>query len=220
MQTLSQSEFQKEVADNYNNYNLDEIIPKGSRSSWDTYLSGTPLRDGTRAPVYIPHESECASFLDWSFGCSPTAGAMLLDYWDNYSHYSASDYGNLTQYHYQRWDHCQGEWDYNVTNSQYWCAIHMDTDSLTGSTANVDIGPGLENAANCAGCGSYSFSHNYTTYPWPVGSYPLKWTRSKNEIDADRPWLVGIPGHSMTGIGYEVSAADSLIAFSYDSPSI
>ncbi|RLC48560.1 MAG: hypothetical protein DRH57_01905, partial [Candidatus Cloacimonadota bacterium] len=78
MQTLSQSEFQKEVAENYN---LDEIIPKGSRSSWDTYLSGTPLRDGTRAPVYIPYQDECVPFLDWSFGCSPTAGAMLLDYW-------------------------------------------------------------------------------------------------------------------------------------------
>ncbi len=206
MQTLSQSEFQKEVADNYN---LDEIIPKGSRSSWDTYLSGTPLRDGTRAPVYIPHESECVPFLDWSFGCSPTAGAMLLDYWDNYSYYSASDYGNLTQYHYQRWDHGQGETDYNVTNAQYWCCIHMDTDSLTGSTGIYDIGPGLVDAANCTGCGSYSFSQTTTFYS--TGSNPTKWAEQVDEIDNGRPWHCGIPDHSMTAIGYEISAGDSFM---------
>ena len=208
MQSLSSLEFHKEIVENYD---IDKIIPKGSRSSWDTYLSGTPLQHGTKSEIFIPDQAECVPFLDWSYGCSPTAGAMLLDYWDNNSFYSTDEYSNLTKYHFQRWDPQQdgGEWDYNVSTSQYWCCIHMETDSLTGNTNVSNIGPGLINAANSVECGSYDFAQTTTLYS--TGSDPTKWNEQIDEIDNGRPWHCGVPNHSMTAIGYEIAAGDSFM---------
>ncbi len=204
IKVLTESEFYDEYV---SRYDRDELVPTVTPGAWEQYLD--PGYKNIATNYYIPHY-EVMPFLDWSYGCSPTSGGMLLGYWDNYSDYSSSDYGNLAKYHFHRSDPVQGDEDYNVTNAQLYCSVYMNTNLNTGGTSEGDIGPGIVDAANSSYCGSYSFSQS-TSASWSTGANTTKLNLFKGEIDADRPCITSIPGHSTAAVGYEIDGANTFM---------
>ncbi|RLD53805.1 MAG: hypothetical protein DRJ05_15830, partial [Bacteroidetes bacterium] len=169
------------------------IEPGNYSSEWTSYKTGKEL--DAKAATYIP-DYELCRFYDWSYGCSPTAAAMLFSWWDYRSIYSNNDFGRLIQYYYKRFDPLEagGEWDYQIPWVQRELAIYMDTDTLTGNTNFFDINDGFEDVASIRG---YEFDANdYFTF---------EWTRLKGEIDDNRPLIASIPNHSTCCIGYNNS---------------
>ena len=201
---LSEEEFQAEYVDNFN---IDEVLPLGTKESWDYYLS-TATQKSVQSATYILYQAECVPFLDWSYGCGPTAGAMLLDYWDNLSEYSGSNYGNLTKYHFHRYDPVQGDEDYNVTSAQLKCGTEMGVNA-SGGISDAVLGSGCVSAANSFACGSYNFTQNTTHYG--TGVNITKWNHQIGEINAGRPWLCATTGHATTAIGYEIYGSTSFM---------
>jgi|GEM_PF-1743644 len=168
------------------------IQPDDFSEDWQKYLDG--FTDETDAAKYIPYY-QAMPYYDWSYGCSPTAGAMLLAYWDVTSLFETWKYGGFVQYHYQRADNVAGGDDYNVPNVQYLLALAMDTDTMSGSTMPHAMDNGYEHVCN-----------SVMPYNFNVGThYSLHWTRTKEEIDAGRPLHIDISGHSVCAIGYNES---------------
>ena len=101
---------------------------------------------------------------DWSYGCSPTAGADVLGYWD------ANGYDLLVDYYFNRYDPLEGETDYNVPNVQRELSIAMKTDSVTnGGTYLSDIGPGIRMVCNHPDYGNNYGFNDYTDYDSSLG---------------------------------------------------
>ena len=133
---------------------------------------------------------------DWSYGCSPTASADVLGYWDaNPCLYL------LIDYYFNRWDGLEGEWDYDVPNVQQELAIAMDTDTLhTGGTSLSDIAPGTQ-----AVCNDPEWNNCYSFTCENVGD---DWSRLISELNAHHPvhWCVlGHPtygNHSVCAMGW------------------
>ncbi|MGB8656664.1 MAG: dockerin type I repeat-containing protein [Candidatus Zixiibacteriota bacterium] len=133
---------------------------------------------------------------DWSYGCSPSAGADVLGYWD------ANGYGLLIDYYFTRWDPLEGEWDYNVPNVQQQLARAMNTDSVsTGGTYLSDMGPGIRMVCNHPDyANNYGFS-DYTDYSQSLGylineirlGYPAVWNVFSHPTYTD---------HSMCAMGW------------------
>jgi hypothetical protein len=115
---------------------------------------------------------------DWSYGCSPTAAADVLGYWD------ANGYDLLIDYYFNRYDPLEHETDYNVPNVQQQLSWAMKTDSLsTGGTYLSDMGPGIRMVCNHPTYGNnYGFS-DHTDYTQSLGylineiklGYPAVW---------------------------------------------
>ncbi len=157
------------------------------------------------APVYVLNYQK-APFYDWSFGCSPTSGAMLFGWFDEACHD-----GRLIDWHYQRWDTVQREMDYNVPNAQLELATSMSTDTMNGSTGGASIGPGLYDAV--ARLNNYSATwfrwYYYETSNWC-------WDEVVATINAGCPveWSahpVGGGGHSLACFGYDAASSSFFV---------
>ncbi|MFH1335947.1 MAG: dockerin type I repeat-containing protein [Candidatus Zixiibacteriota bacterium] len=114
---------------------------------------------------------------DWSYGCSPSASADVLGYWD------ANGYPLLIDYYFTRWDPLEYEWDYNVPNVQQQLSWAMHTDSSAGATSISNIGPGMRTVCNHPDYqNNYGFS-DYTDFDQSLGylinelnlGYPAVW---------------------------------------------
>lgn len=113
---------------------------------------------------------------DWSYGCSPSAAADVLGYWDG------NGYPLLIDYYFNRYDPLEGDWDY-VPNVQQQLSWAMHTDSTTGSTSISNIGPGTRTVCNHPDYqNDYGFN-DYTDYNQSLGylinelrlGYPAIW---------------------------------------------
>ena len=124
--------------------------------------------------------------LEWSYGCSPTASAMILAYWD------AHGYSALVDYYFDRWDRIENEWDYDVPNVQRELAIAMSTDTVTtGSTLVANIASGTQ-----AVCNASQWNNNYNFSCDNVGD-TLR--HLITEINNSRPTHWGLTGHPTYG---------------------
>ncbi|MBN1327036.1 MAG: C39 family peptidase, partial [Candidatus Cloacimonetes bacterium] len=158
--------------------------------SWAEYLSGQKTL--TRNEYFIDHH-EIVPYYDWSYGCSPTAATMALAYWDNISVINDQNFALLVEYHFQRYDNIQVEWDYQVPDLQRELAIAMETDTLSsGSTAVSNIAPGITIVTD----DNYYDFNNYITTTGNLFNSVI------NQTVLDRPFLVSEPGHSNCGVGY------------------
>lgn len=136
----------------------------------------------------------------WSYGCTPTASAMLFGYWD------LTDYGKLLDYYFHHDDYVVGPVA-NVPNVQRELALAMHTDTLSGGTQIGWISYGHVYVANTVH--NYAFS-SQTSPEGGVGN-DFNWAWVTQEADAGRPfhwcviryWYGGqyIP-HSLAGLGY------------------
>jgi len=168
----------------------EEAAAKYAEGRWDHALEP---RLGATSEVYVPNH-ELAPFYDWSYGCSPTSGAMVLGYVDRFQ-----KSGRLVSHFYQRRDGVEGENDWQVPNVQYECAIEMQTDTTSGGTYPFYIGSGMAQVA---------YNHEY--YDLSVlndvgGSHSdWCWSTITSEIDAGHAfvWSVDWQQHSLAAFGY------------------
>ncbi len=147
--------------------------------------------------------------LDWHFGCSPTAGAVVVNYW-----YFRSKYGRLNEYYYTRYDDIQDEdWDCHVSRSQKELSLTMQTDG-SGGTYPWNIYSGIRDYIEDRGFGVDGGPN------WE-GSAVLGWhiNRMKDDIDAGYPfvfsynteYLPELNGHSVAAYGYFTNYDDEFI---------
>jgi len=148
---------------------------------------------GSFSEVYVPNH-ELAPFYDWSYGCSPTSGAMVMGYVDRFQ-----KSGRLVDYFYQRRDNVEGENDYQIPNVQRECALQMHTDTLQGATFLYNIANGL-----------YQVGSNNGYYGWSVtnqsggSASDWCWATLTSEIDAGHAmvWSAAWEKHSLACFGY------------------
>jgi hypothetical protein len=183
----------------------EPVLENIMRDKWARYLSTSDFT--TRQGNYI----DSVPFIDWVYGCSPTAASMIFWYWDY------RGYGKLVDYFFTHWDMPENEWN-DCANTNRELALAMYTDTTTGGTYISNIAPGMITVAN-----SYNgYSCNATTSP--QGGYWNQWVFSylKSEIDAQRPchWNVlyywyppmnDYINHSVTGVGYEITSNDTFV---------
>ena len=100
---------------------------------WVNFLDNKDPIDG--GMTYHP-AVEHVPFLEWSYGCTPTTGAMIMCWWDNYA-----GAGKLVEQYGEVWDPIQNNMDYHVPDIQYSLKVHMQTNS-SGSTSSGDIADG------------------------------------------------------------------------------
>ncbi len=168
-------------------------------SKWDKYISGN-VQAG-KSQVWIPNHDGYCKFYDWSYGCGPTAAAMLLSWWDFNSINTATNYSKLVDYHFQRPD-IGGAMDYQVPNVQKELAIAMNTDTVSsGGTVGWMIAPGFDQVCDDNGYDFFCQRHIHDDIPfWYIN-------KIKSEIGIyQRPIFIEIPGHFECCVAYDEAA--------------
>jgi hypothetical protein len=128
-------------------------------------------------------------------GCAPTAGTNVVGYWDSHG------YGNLID---------GGNWQAAVDEMRNRMGTECTADG-GGSTNVGNISPGINSYAGAHG---YSFASEM----WCNGcSVTPSYDRYRGQIDADRPLVVDVIGHSqygnhsVAGVGYETNGSYMII---------
>lgn len=174
----------------------DPIAIAHYRQEWDQ----ARVRDySSWNEVYVP-EVEKAPFYDWSYGCTPTAGAMVMGYIDR-----ALNYGRLVDWFWQRWDMVEGEWDKQVPNVQRECALCMYTDTTRGGTLIGAIAQGLYLVAWNNGYPSFEIVEEQGT-----SGNDWAWETIVREFDSGYPmvWSAIWAIHSLAAYGYRTPDKD------------
>ncbi len=174
---------------------FDERAIAHYQKEWEQALK----RDFSRwNEVYVP-DADKAPFYDWSYGCTPTAAAMVMGYIDR-----TQDYGRLVDWYWQRWDMVEGEWDKQVPNVQRECALYMFTDTTRGATIINAIGQGLYLVAYENG---YSFD---IVEDLGTSGNDWAWSTIVQEIDAGYAlvWSALWQIHSLAAYGYRTPEKD------------
>lgn len=152
----------------------------------------------TFTDVFVPHP-ELAPFYDWSYGCTPTAGAMTLGYIDR-----VKDFGRLVKWFMQRRDNVEGENDWQIPYTQRECAIAMQTDTNSGGTFLWNIAPGLQTVGEDNG---YLFD---VLSELGSSGNDWAWATITREIDAgfNLEWSAIWEIHSLAAFGYRTPNKD------------
>lgn len=172
---------------------------------WARYFNASDFRSRAGAIV------DSVPFIDWVYGCSPTAASMILYYWD------PRGYGKLVDYFYTHWDEPEAEWN-DCANVNRELAIAMYTDTLSGSTTIGNIRNGILTVCNTQN--GYTFSGSTSPQGGSYNQYNFAWI--KTEIDNQRPchwnvlnyWYAPFGeniNHSVTGVGYDITGADTFV---------
>lgn len=179
-----------------------------TREKWDVYLNTTNY--GIRQDsTYIPN----VPFIDWTYGCSPTAASMIMWYWDQYA--PSPLYGKLVDYFFTRWELLYSGYK-DQANVNRELAIAMGTDSTTGGTSISMIRYGIE--VVCNSYHGYSFTVQLSPQGYSANQYVFSWL--KDELTANRPahWNVlqyyyggDYINHSIVAIGYVIAPPDTMI---------
>lgn len=186
----------------------DATLERLTRDKWDAYLNDPNA--GTRQDsTYIPN----VPFIDWTYGCSPTAASMILWYWDQYA--PSPQYGRLVDYFFTRYELLYGVYK-DQANVNKELALAMSTDSTTGGSTIGMIRYGIELV--CNSWHGYSFTVQLSPQGNSSNQYLFSWLRS--ELLAGRPphWNVfqyyyagDYINHSIVGVGYLISPPDTFI---------
>jgi len=194
-----------QVVDREKFFEITQPMPffcaKGDYSAeWQAFETGIPM--ASKAEVWIPHPEMC-KFYDWSYGCTPTAAAMLLSWWDYNSINTDDNYARLVDFYFERWDDVQEEDDWQVPNVQKELAIHMLTDTLTGETDRDNIEMGFNTVCNLMNYNQYNFS---ITDHDQGGDFEWYFNKIISEVGTnDRPIQISIPEHSECCVAYDES---------------
>jgi len=169
----------------------EEEAAAGYESSrWDHVFD--PKTAGL-SETFVP-DYGLAPFYDWSYGCTPTSGAMVCGYVDRFQ-----KSGRLVQWYFQRYDAVEGETDWQIPYVQRECAIEMLTDTSYGGTSFNFISNGLFQVG---------YGHGYTA--WSVtntmgnSGNDWAWATITSQINAGHAmiWSAGWESHSLACFGY------------------
>jgi hypothetical protein len=172
-----------------------EAIARVHRREWDEYLD----RDFTDfAEVFVPEVGR-APFYDWSYGCTPTAAAMVCGYTDR-----TQEFGRLVDWFWSRYDCVEGQMDFQIPNVQRECAVRMMTDTLSGGTSIYRIGSGLRSVFQDNG-----YICDMIDVQGGVGN-DWAWNTIVEEFNSGHAmvWSALWEIHSLTGLGYRTPEKD------------
>jgi hypothetical protein len=183
----------------------DPEIERVLEDKWNAYFAAENL--GPQRDAYV----DSVPFVDWNYGCSPTASSMIFWYWDS------RGYSRLVDFFYDRYDDPENEEEYNVPNVVKELALGMYTDSMSGATTNINIAPGHITVSNQNG---YTFSSTMSNFGNPSNNFLFNWFQT--ELDAGRPTHWGMfdywyepwgqyINHSVCAVGYEIILPDTFI---------
>lgn len=162
------------------------------RAEWERVLNHG-FTDNTEA--YVPNK-ERAPYYDWSYGCTPSAAAMVMGYIDR-----TQDYGRIVDWFWSRHDMVEGEMDWQTPNVQRECALAMRTDTTRGATQIMWVSPGLIEVAADNG-------YDFTTVRDQGGSHnDWAWSTIVQEIDGGyaHVWSALWSIHSLACYGYRTT---------------
>lgn len=153
--------------------------------------------------VYVTQYYNAFEPFLWYGGCSPTAGAMVLNYWDRRDE-NGLGVGLLNRWYSRRISPVTGTDNCRVPEIIPRLRVLMDTDS-GGTTSIYDIRPGMaahvEARGYCDGGGP----------DWLGEFLDWHWDGMVNQINLGRPFVwssdfypgTGGDGHSVAAMGYE-----------------
>lgn len=180
-----------------------------TKEKWEKYFSKS--RFDPQDTAYIPE----VPFIDWTYGCSPTAASMIFWYWDSH-YYNGLTYGRFVDYFFTRWEIVYGQWK-DGANVNRELSVAMYTDSMTGATyGSIRIRDGMVSVANDVN--GYSCSAGYSGEGGSWNQWHFAWI--KTEIDAGRPCVWSVhdhwpqvwdAGHSLTAVGYWIEHPDTFV---------
>lgn len=155
---------------------------------WDLLLTG--INNMTRSSEWIPGE-HLMPYYEWTYGCTPSAAAMMFAWWDHYRGAS-----KLNAFHFTRHDPVVNQVKYHVSNTVRILADKMSTNS-SGGTSPWNQADGMQEAAAV-------WNYTSTTGSWWSATYSSTYlyNRLKAAINAQIPALIGIGGHSVAAVGY------------------
>lgn len=136
----------------------------------------------------------------WS-GCAPTSGANVMGFWDN------NGYGNLV---------AGSDWQGAVNDMR----SHMNTTCTTDGGGSTSVGSISSGVVNYASVKGYTFASELWCSNCGVAA---TYANFQGEIDASRPVLVDVIGHSqygnhsIVGVGYESAGSYLIIHDNWDS---
>jgi hypothetical protein len=163
---------------------------KYESTRWDHVLDS---KLGSFGEVFVPNYG-LAPFYDWSYGCTPTSGAMVCGYVDRFQ-----NSGRLVDWFYQRYDGVEGENDWQVPNVQYECAVEMYTDTSYGGTSIGYITNGLFQVGYSNGYTAWSVTNvtGRTSNDWA-------WSTITSQVNAGHAmiWSALWEAHSLACFGY------------------
>ncbi len=172
-----------------------DAIARVHNAEWDEAL----VCDFTDfGEVYVA-DKERAPFYDWSYGCTPTAAAMVCGYIDR-----TLDYGRTVDWYWHRYDMVEGQMDWQIPNVQRECAVAMHTDTTTGGTTIFWIGTGLRTVFQDNG-----YICDMIVVQGGVGN-DWAWSTVTSEIDAgySMVWSALWERHSLAAYGYRTPQKD------------
>jgi len=201
---LSEVDFHKKLNDGVYFWDKEEFDEE-----WDLVWDTIP--DRSVNDVLIPGLDKMP-FIPWAYGCSPTAAAMILAWWDNYA-----GAGKMSAYQFTRYDPVLDAVRPHTTNLVRILAHEMGTNyNETGGTFIGNIADGIDEAAEVWGysCNTGSmWAHHHST--------ESLFNRLKNVIDSGIPGLANIDDntHSVTIVGYR-QGFDSWLAYDSNWPTM
>ena len=144
--------------------------------------------------------------LAWDDGCTPTAAAMVLEYWGEHG-YSNLDYPDWWYWEDSDWGDGNGYDDPSDEHTDLTEKLHnaMGTWDWNGYTPPANVASGINDVINDHGYGDWA-SDVSADYNWD-------WT--VDEINSGYPYILTMwyywpnsdywPGHSVTVIGYRLN---------------
>lgn len=176
----------------------------GYEEEWASFLDSGQTTG--RNIAVIPGEP-LMPFTEWSFGCVPTAAAMVLCWYDNYM-----GYGDLVENYFTRTDAHTGHTLHHVPSILPILAQQMDT-SAEGNSDPWWIDDGFINTIESRGYTVQQADSNYG-----LQSHQDFFNMIKTIVDAGYPCLATIPAdsflgiintnyHTVTAVGYNTSPA-------------
>jgi len=168
---------------------------------WTSYMGGNTQG---REYIYVQNH-DLMPFLRWSYGCSPTSGAMIVTYYDYDSINREGDFSNTVNYYQQRYEPITEETCYHLPNTLYDIQDRMYTETVIwGMTLPFMMDEGMESFYHSRG-------HNY----WG-GCYSWHWDYFfsnsdmfydfRSEINWDHPALLNTWNHTICAMGYSASS--------------
>ena len=167
---------------------------------WRRYLTQAGAFETTE--VFV-QGYQLAPFYDWSYGCSPTSGTMVVGYLD-----LAQGYGRCIYDFFERRDNVEGEQDYQVPRAHREMALDFHTDTNSGGTSTYDISPGLQ---------AFGSDQNYSFDVFSVpGEWQNDWAWASDSDELSNGytmvWSVGWPAtqmyHSLAAFGVRLETKD------------
>lgn len=169
---------------------------------WQASMEGETM---DRSYIFVQN-SNLIPFISYSFGCSPTSGAILNEYYKNNSPNMNGHYTKLLSHYYKRYDAVSTSWRYHVSDAHDEIATYMDTDAeVFGLTWPWDVASGMGDYYEER---DHEYWGDYYSWYWDyMWSNSYMYDDLKHEINRNFPALMNTYNHTICAIGYSNSSS-------------